>query len=293
MISNWRRIKKLTCCMIFLLFVTLASFQADRGHAYVMPAEQLAELMAMNFSQINTLFITQSTTMKDQEEDTLVNEQIWLSVPDLFHTTTPDQGTKRAVVPDMAYRQLLMGGTKERYEQIFFWMGIDLQSVVFTRLDGIVAYRLGKEDAESPKIYIEKKRFLPLLVEYRVSSDPGDDLISVRFSDYKELENGWYPSLISYSSGTTLLETYLIKNIQTNILVNTSLMSSSGIEFSPLEEIYGRDTENPLTEGTEQEVAASPEAQAMNSDGTEASEQEKIEDIRLRDIINSFQEKYQ
>ena len=142
-------------------------------------------------------------------------------------------------------------------------------------------------------INIEKKRFLPLLVEYRDSSKPEANMISVRFNNYKELELGWYPSLITYFSNNKLLETYIVENIQANIQINSSLLFPTGIEFSPLDEIYDRNSQKQFTTQTKQEAAAKPEAQARDDFySNEEFEQEKIEKNRLENIIKSFKEKY-
>ena len=55
-----------------------------KGRAYVMPAEQVIGFMAVKFSKIKTLVITQSTHLvkkDDQGPETAIKETLWLKAP--------------------------------------------------------------------------------------------------------------------------------------------------------------------------------------------------------------------
>jgi len=78
-------------------------------------------------------------------------------------------------------------------------------------LDGVIAYRIGEEGDGNPALFIEKERFLPLLLTFRV---PGDrQLLTVRFEDFRRAAEGWYPHRISLLRAREILEQSLIREL--------------------------------------------------------------------------------
>ena len=124
---------------------------------------------------------------------------------------------------DMAFRQIFMAGDKNTIMALLSEMGINLNSVAFTRFDGVIAYRLGDEDARKPKLLIEKEKFLPLLLNYRLWGDSGEKTVTVRFDDYRKVAEGWYPYEIAIFAGEDLDERYFVTDLQANIPVDSSL----------------------------------------------------------------------
>ncbi|MBW2609556.1 MAG: hypothetical protein JRC68_04330 [Deltaproteobacteria bacterium] len=256
--------KLILYCFGLVICTTLTLTMKEKCHGYIMPAEQLVDYMAANFSKFKTLVITQATQQIDQryeETEKVFKEQILMKSPDLFYSRVLDQNGDRATPPDITYRQLLVANKKQRLEQLLSMLGIDLQSVAFTRIDGIIAYRIGDKLPDSPKILIEKERFLPLLLVYRESGNPEGDTITVRFRGYRKLDKGFYPYEISYSVGDKIREIYTIQTLQANVPVNSSLL-------------------HPF------EISSYPQDQASEN------VQSEIEEERLRRIIKTFQEKY-
>lgn len=247
-----------------VIFVILFFAVNERCLGYIMPAEQLVDFMVANFSKFKTLIVTQSTRQAaegEQGNETVFREQIWMKSPNLVHFKILDENGERTAIPDLAYRQLLMSNSSERIEQILFWMGINLRSVAFTRIDGVIAYRIGGKDDKSPKLLIGKEGFLPLLLIYRSPDNPTGGHITVRFKDYRKLEKGWYPFEITYSVGDEVRETYTLQTLQANVPVNAALLQPSWTESF-------------------QEI--SPERDRMEIE----------EEKRLRRIIEAFEEKY-
>jgi len=141
-------------CLGFLIFSTLTLMVNEKSHGYIMPAEQLIGFMTSNFSNFKTLVIIQSNQQGNQgheNPETVFKEQIWMKSPNLFHSKVLDQDVSRSEVPDITYRQLLIANKKDNIERLLSRMGINLQSVAFTRIDGIIAYRIGDKGSESPK----------------------------------------------------------------------------------------------------------------------------------------------
>jgi hypothetical protein len=271
MIIKISGIKLKVYCILFFIFATLIFMVKHTSHAYIIPAEQLIEFMANNFSKFNSLVIFQSVTEDNQrgDEENLVyyedaedvfKEQLWMKSPNLFRSKVFGYDEGSGEITDMVYRQLLIANSNEHLEQLLLGMGINLQSVAFTRIDGIIAYRIGDKGTYSPKLIIEKKRFLPLLLIYESSEDFYKGPTTVWFKEYRMLEQGWYPFEITYSVGDGAEETFEIQHMEVNIPIDPSIFDASSVETRP--------------------------------DKAQDTEEKSPEEKRLRKIIKAFEKKY-
>ena len=237
---------------------------AENCLGYVIPADQLIAFMAKNFSKFQTLVIIQSTQHKDENdetEDESFMERIWMESPDRLRSQVTDHPMGRVKEPDMSYRQVLMANSAQGLTQLLSRMGINLHSVALTRIDGVIAYRIGDKEPEQPKILIEKERFLPLLLVYKASRPPVQETITVQLKDYKKVEEGWYPFEIIYTDGKAIKEIYMIHTLKANVPIDPALFVMPKKEFAP-EQVSG-------------------------------PEQVPAEEERLREMIKKFEEKYQ
>jgi len=198
------------------------------SYGYVMPAEQLLTFMADNFSEIQTAIIVQSTLKTERDNENVFMEQIQLKSPNLFSLKVFDNAARGVRLPDMAYRQLLIANTSSQLQGLLSMMGINLQAVSLTRIDGIIAYRVGQKEDNAPKLLVEKERFLPLLLKYRPDGDISGDIVTVRFQDYRREDAGWFPFHITYSVNDRIMEEYAIQSLQFNVPLNQSLLQPFG-----------------------------------------------------------------
>ena len=227
--------------MGLFLFLSLTLLISQTCPAYVMPAEQLIGFMAANFSKLETAVLTQFIQQivyspegnHDISEISMIKEHVWMKSPDFYHAMLSDIQSKRLIIPDVTYRQLIISNSVPRLTELLSGLGIDLEQVAFTRIDGVIAYRIGDRDPESPKILIEKERFFPLLLQYRSSKEPDGKVITVRFRDYRQVDTFWYPFEIVYSYDFEPREIYTIIDFMPNVPVNPSVLSSPGPEASP------------------------------------------------------------
>ena len=138
------------------------------------------------------------------EESNVFEEKIWVKTPGLFKSRIIS-GQGKGPVGDGpfsdSFRQLLMGNNKEYLFMLLSKFGIDLGSSSYTRLDGIVAYCIGFCEPGSPRLLLDKKTFLPILLEYEVRDDSGKKTVSILFKEYREISGGWYPFRINYYEG--------------------------------------------------------------------------------------------
>ncbi len=258
-----KRGPKWTCSAVGLLFVVCSVLLSTRSHGYVMPAEQIVGLMVRNFSNLNTMVITQYTNYTDRSEggrEKVFREKVWLKSPNLYHAEALEKKEPANFVPDVTYRQLLMANSEQAIMHLLGAMGIDLGVVAFTRFEGVIGYRIGDGDPESPKIIVEKERFLPLQLVYRAQNKLLNEIIKVKFADYRKLDPGWYPFQITYDQGTEITQKSATLAVQANVPVPPSV-------FGP---------PPPAIEG--------------DSPGDRQAEEE--EEGRLKKILETFEDKY-
>jgi hypothetical protein len=229
MIKNFWHVKSFFGRIFFVICIAL--IVNGNCYGYIMPAEQLLDFMADNFSNFETMIIVQSTLQTGAESEKIFMEQIQLKSPDLFELKSLDRMAGRAGLPYMAYRQLLMANTRTRLEQLLSMMGINLEAVSLTRVDGVIAYQIGLKGDQIPKLLIEKERFLPLKLVYRMAGDTTEEVVTVRFQDYRKEGKGWFPFQISYSVDNRIREEYTIQDLQTNVSIYSSSLQT--FEITP------------------------------------------------------------
>jgi hypothetical protein len=230
--------KFLNIKMIFfgtLCLISLTAIVSSRSYGYVMPAEQLLDLMTDNFARYRTLAIIQSTLQIGQDNEKVFKEQIQVQSPDLFSLKVLDQIAQRTELPNMVFRQFLIANSEGNLEQILSMMGVNLKAVSLTRIEGVIAYRIGEAEIDMPKLIIEKERFLPLLFVYRLPGDMADEVVTVAFEDYRKDDEGWFPYEISYSVGNRVTEKYSIQTFQYNVPINRSLLQPFEMIIYPAE----------------------------------------------------------
>ncbi len=228
---------------------------AGEVFAYVMPLEQILSRVRKRFAGQYSLIIEQATHVilsRDPLREEVFREKVWLKLPRYELTTklpgspkpkenergpqnasvndTYPESTKNALgqvdrLPnqDDLYRWLLMDNPEGELSAYLITLGIQIVNVGYDRCDGVVAYRVGDRDPESPKLLVDKERFLPLLLSYRL---PGDKRrVTVRFKDYRKSDAGWYPYEIAYELEGVPEEVYYILNLTVNAPIETSFFN--------------------------------------------------------------------
>ena len=216
--------------MLILLIAGMVFFVPVNCYSYIMPAEQVVSLMTANFSKFKTLLIIQSThllNLRDKGEEIVLEEKIWLNSSGFYRSELMDKpdGQEKTVDEiaahresiDMTFRRILMSNDCVRIMALLSEMGINLENVVFTRLDGVIAYRIGGKNPKSPKLIVEKERFLPLLLSYRMLDDSEEKRLTVRFHDYRKMAKGWYPYKIVCFVGEKIEGSYFVNDLKANV----------------------------------------------------------------------------
>ena len=248
----------ITYGLIFVAFTMVWQGVPKVCRAYILPAEQIIQFMARNFKPFETVYIIHGVYDDSHgEKDTAVfyNEKIWIKSPNFYRAESMTPNTHEGVERDHRFRHFLIANKEQWLVRLLNQMGVNLKEVAYTRIDGVIAYRIGNKQASQPKILIEKERFLPLLLVYKASTMTSEITIHVRFNDYRKVEQGWYPFEITLSSDNAQVTRLIIDQLKVNIPIPVSVFSVQGKRSSE-------------------------------------KEPDSAEDDRLRRIIEAFEEKY-
>ncbi|NLA75380.1 MAG: hypothetical protein GX846_07925 [Deltaproteobacteria bacterium] len=248
--------------------VLLILLKAIPVSGYVMPPEQALDFMCDNFRKVQTVSIVQSTLQRSGINERVFTEQIWLESPDRFFVKALDRmGNRDVISPDLMYRQLFVMNSSERIERLLLSTGIDVSRSSLTRVEGVTSIMIGAGGHDRPRLILEKERFLPLLISYRIPDD--DELVTVTFRDYQKTVIGWHPFEIIYKKGESLIEKYTVQGIEENVPVNTLTMS--------------RNPEYRLPQKAEPEdIAPEPFPYTSEADAE-----------HLREVLKTYEEQYQ
>ncbi len=242
--------------------------------AYVMPLEQILTRVQKRFATLNTLIIEQATHViqsRDPLRERVFREKVWLKTP--RYELTEEMGASRlpnagAGAPktvsgnsdeavngenlrdqkirqpnhDALYRWVLMANAKGELSAFLSEVGIQIWDLGYDRCDGVVAYRVGARDPDSPKLLVDKERFFPLLLSYALPGDPEGRLVTVRFKDYRKDDAGWYPYEIEYALKDAPTEEYHILNLTANAPLQASSFDRKFESPTP----PPKPTENPV-----------------------------------------------
>ncbi len=212
----------------FCLLIGFFSLSSGICLGYVLPSSQLISYMVKNFSEFQTLVITQTTWRNNDNNEEgweAYSETIWMETPDLFRSRIPNMPPGRLMEPDTSFRSLFVADSATRVRGLLTRMGINLNAVGLTRVEKTVAYRIGGKDPDAPKIVIEKKRFLPLVLTYPFPGSHGTETITVMFSDYRKIDNGWYPFEMYYFDPRGFREHYVVDTVQANVPLDSAVFT--------------------------------------------------------------------
>jgi hypothetical protein len=232
--TKCRRVWRILVLAVFFL-PAVSIMLEDRAEAYVLPIEQLLQFMAAHFSKFDTLVVKHSVERESREGVRTFEEILTMKSPDLLHADTEDPSVNQSRVVDRSYRTLFLAITRNRASDLLSGAGVNMGKVSYTRVDAAIAYLIGDERLESPKLAVEKARFLPLLFVYPSRLVGSSELIKVTFRDYRQVDQGWYPFEILCSSGNGWVERYKIQSLQANVPVQPSLFLQSQAESRPAE----------------------------------------------------------
>jgi hypothetical protein len=217
---KWRGL----ACLLFSF--VWESVSGPVAHAYVLPAEQIVQFMAANFSKTQTLVVHLHCQESGEEKAGGGSEEVLtMKSPDRVHSTIKDSDAKKGSAKEYSYQQFFLANSPSRLLTLMLEMGIDLQKVGYTRMDGVIAYRIGDPEGSSPQVLVEKGRFLPLFVSYKAPG-PEETVVKAKFLDYRKAGQAWYPFEMVCPRADGVAEKCVVRSLKVNGPVSPSLFQS-------------------------------------------------------------------
>jgi hypothetical protein len=242
---------------LFTVFCLAVAGPASKGQAdaYVLPSEQLLQLMAAHFSKFETLVIRHAVERESGEDTQSFEEILTMKSPDFLHAAPAEGAGPQTEPMERSFRALFLASSQSRLSDLLSGADVDLDRVSYTRVDGSIAYLIGDRKADRPKLAVEKARFLPLAFDYLSRIAHGPEFISVIFRDYRQVDKGWYPFEILCRSELGWAERYKVQSIQVNVPVEPSLFYRSQAESRPAGDLNNEEKIDAVIKAFEQKYS--------------------------------------
>ncbi|MCF8061502.1 MAG: hypothetical protein K9M82_03215 [Deltaproteobacteria bacterium] len=211
-----------------LWILVLVPVCPKEAEGYVIPPEQLLEFMAENVAGYDTLGLSwehRSGALEAGEEPAIVN--LWYRSPEDVRVEIrngrydPNPGAPGAGLLE------LFCGNRHRIERFLARHGLDLQTSAYTRLDGTVAYRIGRNGPAAPVLLLEKSRFIPLLFRYEPDDGRVGETTEILFREYSRAGDGWFPHEILYRAASGVTGVYKVLDLKKNEPLPAGFSSSA------------------------------------------------------------------
>lgn len=219
-------------------------FCAVNSFAYIIPANQIIQLMTDRYSSVKTLKIKQINHIVEtgQEPKNSVENIIYAVSPDLHRSEIFGPRHKSIQINNgesnlsivngiinysegksiLPYHFIFMDQDNQRILNYLEDLGINIRKITLTRYEGEISYLIGDRNDASPKLIVAKSSFLPLLLK--------DNSSLFIFSDYKDtMENNFYPHKVIHLHNGIKKE-YTVRDISINLPLDLYLFDVSVIK---------------------------------------------------------------
>jgi len=202
----------------------------EESAGYVMPPEQVLDYMAKYVLGFETLGVVLEFTREEDEggEEGPVTKRVWFRPPDRIHVRAGDEGGD--VFPWLEPGVLSLFSGNQRETERFLarsGVGLGLHDSSYDRVEGTVAYRIGSSVGDGPILWVEKQRFLPLLLVFEPPGARVGETARVRFKDYRKIGDGWFPYEIVCRAASGVTRAYTVRDLSVNAPVQDWISAPS------------------------------------------------------------------
>jgi outer membrane lipoprotein-sorting protein len=251
--------------------LAILGFQHASLHAYVLPGPFLLKLMAQNLGDADRLLVTQKLILHDDNPNMNtdeLSETLKFKFPKTFRSDIVSENIQRIRIlsnrivftvidgkisdePESAYdhyKDLMLFRSREILEERLSDLGVDVNISSLGRFKGTPAYVLGAQypDETPPQVWLDKKTFLPF--RWIINGNASQNL-EVRYLDWKNLNQTWYPMRIEFFSNGNLVREIHVQDIKVNPSFKDDLF-----DIQKLTSLYPKDATIEPKNGDKEEL---------------------------------------
>jgi outer membrane lipoprotein-sorting protein len=221
-----------------IFIFAILGFQLSLLHAYVLPGPYLLKLMTQNLGTADRFLVTQKLILYDDNPDNDAGELIEtvnFKSPKTFRSDIVSENIQRiriltdgivftvmdgkySDIPENfydRYKDLILYRSREILQKQLFNLGVNINVTSLGRFQDTQAYVLGAQypDETLPQVWLDKKTLLPF--RWIITSSSTQNL-EILYSDWKKLDQIWYPMRIDFFSNGNLIREIHVQDIKVN-----------------------------------------------------------------------------
>lgn len=225
--------------IIGLIMAAVVGIMSVPALGYVLKTPQLLDLAVKKLGKLSSLEVKQKLVYLNAGEEggsVEFDETVWYLFPDSFRSdiTGTSAGKVHIVSGDSVltvvnesvvsesengfdhYKDLLLLRNRILLRQRLVSLGINTEKTRLERYNGSLVFVIGDDDdhySASPKLYIDKDTFLPVMWVLNPGDDyKGIDRLEVRYHKWKRVKRSYYPTKIQFvKNGRVVREVRVLK----------------------------------------------------------------------------------
>ena len=228
--------------LVIFLGVTIMTCLYAPTNAYVLPGPYILKLMTQNLGKAKRLLISQTLVIYDdtlQKSGVEVSETLRYVFPEMFRSDTLSKHIHRIHVLSKGkavtvidgkvtdesdyrydlYKNILLFKPEKMLQDQLSLSGVDVTVSSLGRFQGKPAYVLGAQypDETTDQVWLDKDTFRPFrwIMTSKHEQSRGNGL-EVRYSQWKKVQNAWYPMRIEFFMACILVREIHVQMIKVN-----------------------------------------------------------------------------
>lgn len=233
--------------IFFSLFVLVSIHSV--ANAYVLKGPHILDLMIKRYGKAASLLVSQKLIFHDSDPEksgTQVGETLRCIFPTACRSDIVSEDFKKihvlsedkslTVIDEKIvdgyenrydrYKDLLLFRSRTLLQSKLPMVGVNVSISSIGRFQGELAYIIGAiyPDETVPQIWVNKETFRPFRWIITGNSEEGaEDSLEVRYLEWREVDNTWYPMRIEFFRNHVLCREILVQNIRVNPLLPREL----------------------------------------------------------------------
>ncbi len=131
------------------------------------------------------------------------------------------------------YKDLFLYRSRQRLTHRLSVMHVDTEVSSFGRFDDAICYVIGARypDLDTPQLWIEKTYFRPVrLIVIPSGAAGGPPAAEIRFSEWRRIEQTWYPGLITFLEYGETVRTIQVDKLEINPFFSSDLFDIDALK---------------------------------------------------------------